>query len=66
MNHPRCVLAAAHHALAELGRFARRPVLRRQTRASTLTPSRGQRQRPGEAGPAVFTWECEAREERGN
>ena len=55
-NHPRCGLAAARHALAELGRFARRSGLRRQTLTSTLTPSRGQHQRTGKAGSAVFAW----------
>jgi hypothetical protein len=56
MTHPRSGLAAARHALAELGRFARHLGLRRQTQSTTLTPSRGQRQRTGEAGSAAFTW----------
>jgi hypothetical protein len=46
--------SAARHALAELARFARRSGLRRQTLTSTLTPWRGQRQRTGRAGAAVF------------
>jgi len=38
---PTPVAASPVHALAELGRFARRSGLRRQTLASTLTPLKG-------------------------
>jgi len=47
-------LSAARHALAELAWFARRSGRRRQTLASTLAASRGQCQRTGRAGSAVF------------
>jgi len=52
MAHPRSAFGAGH-TLAELGRFARRSGLRRQTLTSALNPSRGRRQRPGEAGSAA-------------
>jgi hypothetical protein len=55
MNHPRSAFGASH-ALAELGRFARRAGLRRQTPSSALTPSRGRRQRTGKAGSAAAAW----------